>query len=88
MSGPVLIDESNAWKCRGQSDSLKDFTDTTPDKVVMWTQFPHANSNLSMSRWHQFMIASLQVQLDDTAVHQYHRECYHPSGDILQCGYI
>eukprot|EP00117_Sycon_ciliatum_P028413 scpid24281/ scgid22839/ Protein wntless homolog; Integral membrane protein GPR177 len=45
---------------------------TEAHDLVMWTQFPHANSGLSMSKWFQFMAASMMVELDEDSEHQYH----------------
>ena len=62
--------------CTGKRDkmSIKDANDIPPSSLVMWTQYPHANSGLSMSRWFQFMATSMVVELDSEALHQYHRK--------------
>lgn len=71
MKDDTVVDSTN---CAGEREiqSLRDATNTPATSLVMWTQFPHAKSGLSMSRWFQFMATSLLIELDEDAPHQYH----------------
>ena len=46
-----------------QIPSLKDVTDLGPDQIVFTVLIPH--KGLDMSRWHQFIVGVMSVEVGD-----------------------